>query len=444
MKLILCIGFMCLKQSEIAKMENQNSGYATQPNNNNKSATPSGAPNTGGGISVGPAVANVAVTAPSNDMSWVHTGERAVATSNAMNAESETRRQEARARGYFPNRFRLKATAGQFGQDHIGRIIILDEDLGPRYHEHDLPHPSREYHHIYEPCPKEFEECPLCPPSGEKGSYYVLLLSVLNLKGYTNKQGILVAPTKELLAIKVAGHAEFDELKQYYGSLRGLEIVMYRDGPRSAASGMIDKNVTVLRHSDADIEAMLRQTGNWKPKITQEGELLEPENWMSVPFDYSKFLHRPEAARLRQLYGGTAPLGASDFGAGGGYSSGSAPIPNGYQQQGGYGQTGAGAGGGTGYATQTSPYGMGSGGAVAQNGGYGAQTHQPAAQPAQPAAAQPAQPATAAQTHVTVRSRTQVGGPPPATNNGGAGGGWAAAAHEAARGPVELDDEIPF
>jgi hypothetical protein len=264
-------------------------------------------------------------------MSWVHTGATGAAVSNDINARNEQRRAEARARGYFPNRYRLKAQAGPSGSDHIGRIIILDQQAGPRYHEHALVNPRTGFHDVYEPCPKEFENCPLCPPSGERESYFVMLLTVLNLEGYTNKQGIRVAPTKELLAVKVSQHAMFDRLAQNYNGLRGLELKMVRQGQRSSVIGEIDPATPVVKHTDAEIVEFLQSMGKWVPKTDREGKVLEPENWMSVPFEYSKFLHKPDANRLRTLYGGTAPLGSNDYNqTGGGYGAAPATPPAGY------------------------------------------------------------------------------------------------------------------
>ena len=259
------------------------------------------------------------------DTSWVRTGQAGAQQSQQVTARQEQRRAEARERGSFPPRFRVKVTPGPSGQDHIGHLIILDHEPGPRYWEHNLKNPRNGFNDIFEPCAKEFENCPLCPPSGSQESSWVMLLSVLNLKGYVKSDtGVHVHPTKELLAVKSSQHSVFDRLFQTYGSLRGLQLTMVRDGDKSPSIGNIDPVSQIVKHTDQDIVSYLQQTGKWAPRLDREGKQIEPQNWMSVPFDYFRFLHKPEALRLRRLYGGAAPMGAQDYnpqGYGGGYGS---------------------------------------------------------------------------------------------------------------------------
>lgn len=289
-----------------------------------------------------------------SDMSWVRTGNEAVQFSQAVNYQEEQRRAEQRERGYWPKRFRMPWRPGPTGRDNMGRVIFLDAVPGPRYWEHALRNPDTGFDDLYEPCPHEWESCPLCASGGKP--YVVGLFTVLNMNGYMKKDKATgrvtehVHPTKELFAVKKRYLATFDRLVEEYGSMRGLEVRLVRNGDKSAVHGEIDPVSRIVQHSDADIEAYLRQMGKWVPKVNREGQVLEPENWMHGPFDYGTFLHKPEASRLRGLYGGLAPVGSSDFHAGGqgqwdqpqqgygqqpqqGYSQ---PGPQGYGDQGHY------------------------------------------------------------------------------------------------------------
>ncbi|KRW94269.1 hypothetical protein [Paracoccus sp. MKU1] len=407
------------------------------------------------------------------DLSWVRTGMSGAQTSTAINQQVEQRRAEARERGYFPNRYYLRPTPGNTGQDHIGQIIILDAEPGPRYWEHALTDSRTGRKSNFEPCPKEFDNCPLCPPNGSDESYWVMLLTVLNLKGYYNRNtGQHVHPTKELLAVKVSQHQVFDRLYQNHGTLRGLQLTMIRDGNRSPSIGNLDPATPVVRHEDAAIEAYLGQNGKLTPLVSRrDGRVIDPDpRHMMKPYDYATFLHRPEADRLRRLYGGVAPMGHSQYGGGqdqgqwghqggqGGYYQPEAAHP-----PAGYGGMGPGAGMGPGH--QQGGYDHGG----QDHGGYGSdmtQSYQSGAfggpgagngHPAHGAQTAPGQNQTSAQSpgeqsahqgsdqgggDIAVRSR----GAPPGNQTGQSQqtDNWFQSGAGATPGQPDLDDDIPF
>jgi hypothetical protein len=71
--------------------------------------------------------------------------------------------------------------------------VVLDTELGPCFYEHQLQNPRTGKWDIYEGCPKEYEHCPLCDGvAGGKESYYVMMLTVMVLDPYINKQGVTV------------------------------------------------------------------------------------------------------------------------------------------------------------------------------------------------------------------------------------------------------------
>jgi hypothetical protein len=257
-------------------------------------------PRSGPKAIVAAAVTKVAETAAEPDaatdaadpLSWAHSGAEAEAIAAAAVAQREEAQAERKARGYWPQRFELippgtQSRNGPINDRHQADIILLDDAMGPSFWEHVLRNARTGRYDVIEPCPKEFDNCPICPPAGERESGFVSLLSALNINGYTIKTGARAGQhipiTKELLVPWAADFAFFAELAKEHGGLRGIQLTMTR-----------------------------------QPKVTQDGEKLEEEDWLMHPFRYAEFLHRPSGADLRARYGGSA--------GGTGTGGGAAPI----------------------------------------------------------------------------------------------------------------------
>lgn len=293
------------------------------------------------------AIAPIAPTAPAADddpLGWTHSGDEAAAIAAAAVKQREEAIEERRARGYWPQRFELipsgtPSKAGIINDRFQADIILLDDVMGPSYWEHVLRNSRTGRYDVIEPCPKEFDNCPICPPAGERESGYVSLLSALNINGYTIKGGARAGQhipiTKELLVPWAADHAFFIELAKEHGGLRGIQLTMTRgqkSDPRIGTPSFVGK------FTDEEIEAFIKAQGMWTPKVTQEGEKLEEEDWLMHSFRYAEFLHKPSGADLRARYSGTGqptggtPIGARSGGAdgqwgGGRYAPGAAGAP---------------------------------------------------------------------------------------------------------------------
>lgn len=246
---------------------------------------------------------------PKNDLSWTHTGQDAAQISQQENQRAQQRKAEAKERGFWPIRFYIKHN----DPNPMARIILLDQQPGPRYWEHELTNPKTGFSDVYEPCPKEFETCPICS-GGQNLSYFVMLLTALDLRGYQKKDGTFIPVARNLVAVKTSQHGYFDRLAADHGGLRGVELRMVRDGSKSAKIGNPE---FVAKHSDQDIVAFLSQYNMMGNRVDKDGNQVEPPGYMAQPFNYSKFLHRPSAERLRRLYGGQAPVGSSGYNGGG-------------------------------------------------------------------------------------------------------------------------------
>lgn len=272
---------------------------------------------------------------------WARSGTAGIAASEAAKQRAQEERSQ---RAYWPIRFYLKQQPGENQAD----VIILDHQPGPRYYEHAMRNPRTGFYDLYEPCPKEWDSCPLCPPNGEKDSYYVMLLTVLSLKGYTSREGVYVPVTKELLAVKLSDHQFFDQLFLEKGTLRGQHILMTRGPGRGANHGTPEWKTT---YPDASIEELIKASNLWVPKVDRDGNEYAPADHMMHPFEYARFLKRPSGADLRARYGGAAPFGAQPTGGYGGHAGRGAPqqmaggiqrFGRGPQGQGGFGAPPAG------------------------------------------------------------------------------------------------------
>jgi len=218
------------------------------------------------------------------------------AKEKAKNEEKERRR----AAGIFvPYRFWIPA-----GKQV--EIVILDDQPGPCFYEHQLKDPNSGKWDIYEGCPKEFEACPLCDgQAGGKDSYYVMMLSCVVLDPYVNKKGVTVQHSKKLLAVKVHDQPFFYRLAEREGTLRGAHLLMARQTKQDSNIGRPEH---LQHHSEADI-----MTTFGHPEIkAQDGRLIKQANADCTPYPYDKIWSRPSGEDLRLRYGGAAPMGSPD------------------------------------------------------------------------------------------------------------------------------------
>jgi hypothetical protein len=292
-------------------------------------------------------VAVTAVTAPGDDLdSWTHSGDEALAIAQREQAAREQAAAERRARGYWPRMAELIPPSAQYPDRYQADYIITDEKLGPAFYKHTQKNPRTGRLDVHEPCPKEWDNCPLCPPAGQFESRYGALLTGLNIMGYTvqkgERAGTFIPVTQELMFLEPAEQAFFAAIHRERGTLRGLQVTMTRADKNSPWSG-VPSNPRF--HTEETLRKFLTDQGMMRPKMTQSGEVLDArEDWMMFPIRYADFLHRPSGADLRARYqgGAGAPVGArtaSDPQWGGGrYEPGATPPP-GQGANGGWGQT---------------------------------------------------------------------------------------------------------
>lgn len=225
---------------------------------------------------------------------WMSSG----ASARAKAEEELVRQREAaerRASGlYMPFRFWV-------GVGEQREVVILDSQLGPCFYEHQMQNPRTGRWDVHEACPKEWEPCPLC--DHQKDSYYVMMLTVMDLSPYTNKQGQTIPHSRKLMAVKAQQQPFFMRQFDRHQTLRGLHLLMSRDTQQTAQIGNPE---FIQLHSEEDI---IESFGH-DQIVAQDGKVLKERNTDCFPFPYDRLFQKPTAEDLRRRYGGAAPAGS--------------------------------------------------------------------------------------------------------------------------------------
>lgn len=263
----------------------------------------------------------------SDEFGWAATGDEARRRAEAERERVEKLREERQERGYWPRVHSLipPGTMGQKGMiNDRFQIdgIILDAKPALSLYLHTLKNPRNGRYDVYEPCASEFDNCPLCPPEGEREARYVMPLTILNISGYQVKSGLrmgeFVPCSKELVLVPAEQMQFFYELLDKQGSLRGTQLTFVRRNKNEPDMG-VPSNPRL--HDDEKLRQFLADNGMLKPKRTQpsaehpEGEVIdEREDWLIHPFKYSEFIKKPSGADLRKRYtnGLANPIGSTE------------------------------------------------------------------------------------------------------------------------------------
>ena len=198
-------------------------------------------------------------------------------------------------------------------------LVILDHSLedGVALHEHNYEQGGN--WNFYEPCLHEVTACPICEKL-QKPSYYANYLTVLDLTGYTRKNGEVVNQSRMLLRIKSSGLDRFKQLqtiaKSQGKSLRGMFLRMHRsDDQNSAATGepqMLEECGGALFHIYSEDE-LVAEFGH-DAIIGRDGKtILKPADQDIQPFPYDLVFPAPDIASIIKRWGGrTLAMQAED------------------------------------------------------------------------------------------------------------------------------------
>lgn len=257
-----------------------------------------------------------AATSPGGG-SWAHSGAEARARQQ-QELQKQKEAAERRAAGiYMPFRFWL-------GYPKSAELIVLDNEPAFFIYEHQLKNSVTGKFEIYESCPKDFEPCPIC--SGEakvegsgKDSYYVLMLSVIDLTPYLRtdkKTGVQteIPHTRKLLPVKVSDQGFFLRQHERKGTLRGMHLLMSRDtkdqssiGRPELVMGDAENPDFVGFHADAELMEAFASA----PILDQQGKVTRQANIDCFPFPYDKLFPKPSGTLLRQRYHANALPGSA-------------------------------------------------------------------------------------------------------------------------------------
>lgn len=142
--------------------------------------------------------------------------------------KAEVRKAAAQASMKEPFRFYVKPTES-------ASIIIVDEAPDFFRMEHALQNPRTKRFNLFVPCIDEHTNCPACAVS-DKPAYFAMYLTVIDLTPY-EKDGHEVEWSKKMMVVKATQQKKIMRLYEKHGTLRGMELLMTRDGDMDAAIG---------------------------------------------------------------------------------------------------------------------------------------------------------------------------------------------------------------
>ncbi len=235
------------------------------------------------------------------------------AEAQAAHQREARRQEELRNRVFSPYRFYVPKPRKDKGETEVrGKYVILDSDIDqcPSFYEHSLPNPDNltesgdQIRDKFEFCRKETEDCPACA-IGDK-SKYVQAISVINLRGYTNKRGENVSYTRQLLMVSHQQQGWFRRLcnEKLNGNMRGALVHAFRDGAD------MSYRIGVPDFQKQYSEAAIKKAFDNKEVRAKDGKLIKAAGADMFPFDYDEALPEKPAEQLRAELGGVSPAGS--------------------------------------------------------------------------------------------------------------------------------------
>lgn len=124
------------------------------------------------------------------------------------------------------------------------------------------------------------QACPLCASTGKEGSY-TMVLSVLDRRPYTMRDGKTIKVSKKMMLVKGRNLPKFQRIYEGKGkqNLRGIKLTTRRDGDKESAMG-------------EDVEFGGRVSEEFLAKFAD----------IAKPADYTKIFEMPTAAELAKRY----------------------------------------------------------------------------------------------------------------------------------------------
>lgn len=227
--------------------------------------------------------------------------------------ETVLQQQREQERGiYMPHRFYLPdpTKPGITPEELEANIVVLDHEPYFAIHEHHFPNPRTgkfDKHSFFQTCMGE-GHCPACD-ADQKDPYWVLFLSVIDMRGFEIKEGPRagqwVPHSRKLLAIKNKNQNWWFRKFEQYGTLRGMQVLLVRDDRRGANHGNPE---FVALHDEA---AILESFGHPAVYSTQDpNKIIKQENEDCFPFDYDALFPTPNYEAMLVKFGGNPAAGS--------------------------------------------------------------------------------------------------------------------------------------
>lgn len=224
-------------------------------------------------------------------------------------ADEERKAKERRNTPLMPFRFRA-----EYGPDaQPCPIIILDKKIDNIFflYEHSVQDDQGRWGKT-EVCIKEHDVgCPLCQLEGGKNSKvgrstYVMLLTVLDLRPYKNKDGKKIPYSRRIFAVKGSQIGDwmkiFDRAEQKFGTLRGLYLEVMRNDKQDASTGKPQLLDNDMLFDHVKEKELLADYGH-DAVVGDNNKVIKKADEDITPFDYDAIFKRPTYDELARRYG---------------------------------------------------------------------------------------------------------------------------------------------
>lgn len=224
-------------------------------------------------------------------------------------ADEERKAKERRNTPLMPFRFRA-----EYGPDaQPCPIIILDKKIDNIFflYEHSVQDDQGRWGKT-EVCIKEHDiGCPLCQLEGGKNSKvgrstYVMLLTVLDLRPYKNKDGKKIPYSRRIFAVKGSQIGDwmkiFERAEQKFGTLRGLYLEVMRNDKQDASTGKPQLLDNDMLFDHVKEKELLADYGH-DAVVGDNNKVIKKADEDITPFDYDALFKRPAYDELARRYG---------------------------------------------------------------------------------------------------------------------------------------------
>lgn len=238
---------------------------------------------------------------------WFQSGDEGFETAEKLSQNTKN----------YVNRFWLKA-------GDSAELVVLDDEKGFFIHEYEIFDPVKK-RASYETVRPDTEYDPLQQLVGVdtrfKDPYYVMYLTVMDLRPYTDKQGNERSHSKKLLPIKKMQMAKFKRYYEKYGTYRGLILNMVRDNNKQAKIGdpeWVDPDD--FRETDSEFsgqkilsEDEIFEFFGHDAVIGQDGKtVIKEKDADCYPMDYRDVLKPASVDELCRRWGATPNVGSTE------------------------------------------------------------------------------------------------------------------------------------